>query len=89
MQKTKTNWPSGCESGQQTTKRPPKHTHQSVFLNGNRQIVGVLRGYDTFMNLVLDNTVEIKKEEQIDIGIVVIRGNSISYWECLDRVDIK
>ncbi|GAW79682.1 small nuclear ribonucleoprotein G [Plasmodium gonderi] len=60
-----------------------------VYLNGNRQIVGVLRGYDTFMNLVLDNTIEIKKEEQIDIGIVVIRGNSICYWECLDRVDIK
>ncbi|SBO27485.1 small nuclear ribonucleoprotein, putative [Plasmodium knowlesi strain H] len=63
--------------------------NRAVYLNGNRQIVGVLRGYDTFMNLVLDNTVEIKKEQQIDIGIVVIRGNSISYWECLDRVDIK
>ncbi|KAI4840009.1 hypothetical protein MKS88_001363 [Plasmodium brasilianum] len=60
-----------------------------IYLNGNRLIVGVLRGYDTFMNLVLDNTVEIKKEEQIDIGVVVIRGNSISYWECLDKVDIK
>ncbi|CAD2088947.1 small nuclear ribonucleoprotein G, putative [Plasmodium vinckei] len=60
-----------------------------IYLNGNRLIVGVLRGYDTFMNLVLDNTVEIKKDENIEIGIVVIRGNSISYWECLDKVTIK
>ncbi|ETW62027.1 hypothetical protein PFMC_02127 [Plasmodium falciparum CAMP/Malaysia] len=60
-----------------------------IYLNGNRQVVGILRGYDTFMNLVLDNTMEIKKDEQIDIGVVVIRGNSISYWECLDKVNIK
>lgn len=60
-----------------------------IYLNGNRQIVGVLRGYDIFMNLVLDNTFEIQKDKEIDIGTVVIRGNSIQYWECLDKVDMK
>ncbi|ETW31110.1 hypothetical protein PFFCH_01450 [Plasmodium falciparum FCH/4] len=67
----------------------PAQLYFYVYLNGNRQVVGILRGYDTFMNLVLDNTMEIKKDEQIDIGVVVIRGNSISYWECLDKVNIK
>ncbi len=28
-----------------------------VKLNGNRHVVGLLRGYDQFMNIVLDNTV--------------------------------
>mmetsp|Transcript_7091 Transcript_7091/g.19453 ORF Transcript_7091/g.19453 Transcript_7091/m.19453 type:complete len:80 (+) Transcript_7091:70-309(+) len=56
-------------------------------LNANRHVVGVLRGYDQFMNIVLDNTVEIvSPTEKNDIGMVVIRGNSIMMWECLDRV---
>ncbi|CAE8715527.1 unnamed protein product, partial [Polarella glacialis] len=50
-------------------------------------VVGVLRGYDQFMNIVLDNTVEIvSPTEKNEIGMVVIRGNSIMMWECLDRV---
>ncbi len=28
-------------------------------LNGNRKVTGVLRGYDPFMNIVLDDTNEI------------------------------
>mmetsp|Transcript_49930 Transcript_49930/g.161579 ORF Transcript_49930/g.161579 Transcript_49930/m.161579 type:complete len:121 (+) Transcript_49930:99-461(+) len=56
-------------------------------LTANRHVVGVLRGYDQFMNIVLDNTVEIvSPTEKNDIGMVVIRGNSIMMWECLDRV---
>eukprot|EP00389_Voromonas_pontica_P002076 GDKH01003099.1.p1 GENE.GDKH01003099.1~~GDKH01003099.1.p1 ORF type:complete len:88 (-),score=15.86 GDKH01003099.1:82-345(-) len=59
----------------------------SIKLNANRHVVGVLRGYDNFMNIVLDNTVEIvSPEEKNDIGMVVIRGNSIVLWECLDKV---
>ena len=30
----------------------------AVKLNGNRTVTGVLRGFDQFMNLVLDETVE-------------------------------
>jgi len=56
-------------------------------LNGSRHVVGVLRGYDQFMNIVLDNTVEIvSPTEKNEIGMVVIRGNSIVMWECLDRI---
>ena len=44
-------------------------------------------GYDQFMNIVLDNAVEIvSPTEKVDIGMVVIRGNSIQMWECLDKV---
>ncbi|KAF4654005.1 hypothetical protein FOL47_010178 [Perkinsus chesapeaki] len=58
-----------------------------VKLNANRHVVGVVRGYDQFMNLVLDNAVElVSRTEKREIGMVVIRGNSILMWECLDRV---
>ncbi|XP_952015.1 small nuclear ribonucleoprotein, putative [Theileria annulata] len=60
-----------------------------VHLNGSRHVVGVLRGYDTFMNIVLDNALEVVGEEQVDLGVVVVRGNSILYWECLDRVNTR
>eukprot|EP00439_Symbiodinium_sp_Y106_P075315 s312_g14.t2 len=44
-------------------------------LTANRHVVGVLRGYDQFMNIVLDNTVEIvSPTEKNEIGMVVIRG---------------
>ncbi|EER04070.1 Small nuclear ribonucleoprotein G, putative [Perkinsus marinus ATCC 50983] len=58
-----------------------------VKLNADRHVVGVVRGYDQFMNLVLDNAVElVSRTEKREIGMVVIRGNSILMWECLDRV---
>lgn len=34
-------------------------------------VVGTLRGFDQFMNLVVDNTVEVNGNEKIDIGMVV------------------
>ncbi|KAF4714978.1 hypothetical protein FOZ62_003307, partial [Perkinsus olseni] len=43
-------------------------------------------GYDQFMNLVLDNAVElVSRTEKKEIGMTVIRGNSVLMWECLDR----
>ena len=58
-----------------------------LHLNGKRHVVGILRGYDNFMNVVLDNTVEIvSPTEKNELGMVVIRGNSITMWECIDRV---
>lgn len=56
----------------------------SITLNANRHVTGVLRGFDQFMNLVLDNTVDEKMKT--DIGTVVIRGNSIVTMEVLDAV---
>jgi len=43
----------------------------AVKLNANRMIVGTLRGFDQFMNLVVDNTVEVNGNEKNDIGMVV------------------
>ncbi|KAH7546214.1 hypothetical protein FEM48_Zijuj01G0176800 [Ziziphus jujuba var. spinosa] len=58
----------------------------SVKLNANRMVVGTLRGFDQFMNLVVDNTVEMNGNEKTDIGMVVIRGNSVVTVEALEPV---
>ena len=43
-----------------------------VKLNGGRNVIGILRGFDPFMNIVLDETVEnTKSGEQNNIGMVV------------------
>ncbi|KAK9382946.1 uncharacterized protein V2V93DRAFT_363878 [Kockiozyma suomiensis] len=58
-----------------------------VQLNGSRKVIGVLRGYDVFLNLVLDDAVEEKDGgEKINIGTIVIRGNSVVMMEALERV---
>eukprot|EP00429_Kryptoperidinium_foliaceum_P010134 CAMPEP_0176001970 /NCGR_PEP_ID=MMETSP0120_2-20121206/404_1 /TAXON_ID=160619 /ORGANISM="Kryptoperidinium foliaceum, Strain CCMP 1326" /LENGTH=77 /DNA_ID=CAMNT_0017334541 /DNA_START=149 /DNA_END=382 /DNA_ORIENTATION=- len=53
-------------------------------LNGNRKLIGTLRGYDAFLNVVLEDV------EQADggafLGQVVIRGNSIVQFEALERL---
>ncbi|KAG9440687.1 hypothetical protein H6P81_020852 [Aristolochia fimbriata] len=49
-------------------------------------VVGTLRGFDQFMNLVIDNTLEINGNEKNDIGMVVIRGNSVVMIEALEPV---
>lgn len=41
-------------------------------LNANRKVIGVLRGFDQFMNLVLENSVEVISEtEKHEIGMTV------------------
>jgi small nuclear ribonucleoprotein G len=56
-------------------------------LNGGRNINGILRGFDPFMNIVLDDTIEdVKDGSKNNIGMVVIRGNSIIMMEALERV---
>lgn len=57
-----------------------------VKLNGSRQVNGILRGFDPFMNLVIDEAVEIKRNQQIPIGMVVVRGNAVVLLEALDRI---
>eukprot|EP00276_Gloeochaete_wittrockiana_P003001 CAMPEP_0184656274 /NCGR_PEP_ID=MMETSP0308-20130426/16167_1 /TAXON_ID=38269 /ORGANISM="Gloeochaete witrockiana, Strain SAG 46.84" /LENGTH=77 /DNA_ID=CAMNT_0027093309 /DNA_START=38 /DNA_END=271 /DNA_ORIENTATION=+ len=59
----------------------------AIRLNGNRKVTGVLRGFDQFMNIVLDNTFEeVNATERNNIGMVVIRGNSIVMMDCLDKM---
>jgi small nuclear ribonucleoprotein (snRNP)-like protein len=41
----------------------------AVVLNANRHVTGTLRGFDQFMNVVLDQTVDMKTKT--DIGMVV------------------
>jgi len=58
-----------------------------IKLNGNRTVQGVLRGFDQFMNLVLDETVEVvSTSEQNKVGMVVIRGNSVVMIEALEKL---
>lgn len=62
-----------------------------VHLNKNRKVTGTLRGYDQFMNIVLDGAEEDTSSsatttasmDKNDMGMVVIRGNSIVQFELL------
>ncbi|KTW30713.1 hypothetical protein T552_00425 [Pneumocystis carinii B80] len=58
-----------------------------VTINGQRNLIGVLRGYDVFLNIVLDEAVEeLAGGEKKGIGTVVIRGNSVVMIEALERI---
>merc|ERR1712166_545633 len=51
-------------------------------INGGRAVEGVLRGFDPFMNLVLDDALEFTKSgDRNYIGMVVLRGNSVVMLE--------
>lgn len=53
-----------------------------VQLNGSRKVMGILRGYDVYLNIVLDDALEEKPGgEKVRIGMVVIRGNSVVMLE--------
>ncbi|KAK3020032.1 hypothetical protein RJ639_003282 [Escallonia herrerae] len=54
-------------------------TRIEVKLNANRMVVGTLRGFDQFMNLVIDNTVEVNGNENNDIGMVVSHAIPLSF----------
>ena len=60
----------------------------NVQLNGGRKVHGILRGFDPFMNIVMDECIEERKTgERFDIGMVVVRGNSIIMLEALEPVN--
>ena len=49
-----------------------------VSLNGSRKVQGTLRGYDVYLNVVLDEAVEETRDGgKHRLGMVVIRGNSV------------
>ncbi|KAE8718972.1 putative small nuclear ribonucleoprotein G [Hibiscus syriacus] len=73
-------------SGQPPDLKKYMDKQLQIKLNANRMVVGTLRGFDQFMNLVVDNTVEVNGNEKTDIGMVVIRGNSVVTVEALEPV---
>ena len=59
----------------------------AISLNGKRKVVGILRGFDQFLNLVVEETLEIGgANEATEIGTIVVRGNSIISLEALEPV---
>ncbi|KAJ5218183.1 uncharacterized protein N7498_000282 [Penicillium cinerascens] len=69
-----------------------KYMEKRVFcqINGNRKVIGILRGYDVFMNIVLDEAFEEKDGgEKVPMGMCCIRGNSLIMIEALERIDTK
>ncbi|GAB7364443.1 hypothetical protein MBLNU230_g4984t1 [Neophaeotheca triangularis] len=58
-----------------------------VQMNGARKVQGTMRGYDVFLNLVLDEATEQKEGgEKSRLGMCVIRGNQVSVIDALDRI---
>ncbi|CAN3500019.1 small nuclear ribonucleoprotein G [Diutina catenulata] len=58
----------------------------SVGLRGNRKVVGVLKGYDVFLNItVVDAISQDPLGDKISIGSTVVRGSSVVSLEALDK----
>lgn len=57
----------------------PPLSPRAVVLNANRHVTGTLRGFDQFMNLVLDSTVDVKNKQ--DIGMVVGGAGRVLHTE--------
>ncbi|KAG8901480.1 hypothetical protein FRB99_005284 [Tulasnella sp. 403] len=56
-----------------------------IHLQGGRKVSGTLRGFDIFLNLVIDDAVEeTSPAQKTPIGTVVIRGNSVTTMETLE-----
>lgn len=59
----------------------------TIKVNGDRRVNGVLRGYDQFLNLVLeDATEELRDGRKISIGMIVLRGNGIVQLQSQERL---
>jgi small nuclear ribonucleoprotein G len=60
----------------------------SLHLNKKRKVTGTLRGFDQFMNIVLEDAQDqspgTSAETDNGMGMVVIRGNSILQFELVE-----
>jgi len=57
-----------------------------IHLNKGRKVSGILRGFDQFMNVVLDEAAdETADESERNIGTIAVRGNSIVEFQLLAR----
>jgi small nuclear ribonucleoprotein G len=57
----------------------------SVKLNGSRSVTGRLSGFDVFGNLTIEEATQEVGKERIELGVMVIRGNSVVELGILDR----
>ncbi len=65
-------------------------------MNGERRIAGIMKGYDQYMNIVLDDAHELlkpskqseesKEQQNRALGMIVIRGASVEFWQNVDKV---
>ncbi|KAK7623349.1 hypothetical protein BKA81DRAFT_351000 [Phyllosticta paracitricarpa] len=54
-----------------------------VQLNGSRKVIGILRGYDVFLNIVLDEAVEERDNgEKVRVGMCVCYPSPCPHWHC-------
>ncbi|KZW04040.1 like-Sm ribonucleo protein [Exidia glandulosa HHB12029] len=66
-----------------------KFMDKKLFINvqGGRKVSGTLRGFDIFLNLVLDDAQdESKPAQKSPLGTIVIRGNSVTSMETLEAM---
>jgi len=49
----------------------------SLLLKDNRVLEGKLKGYDDYMNMVLEETEERTQDQERRLGTVVLRGNNV------------
>ena len=57
-----------------------KNKEVLVYLKGDKQFVGKLLAFDIHINLVLDNTKEMKDNEiKRNIGLTFLRGDTIIF----------
>ena len=61
------------------------HKKINVKIHGKRSIIGILSGYDEFLNLVLDDAYDVtNNSNKNSIGQILIWGNSILNLQIID-----
>ncbi|SPO38494.1 probable SMX2 - snRNP G protein [Pseudozyma flocculosa] len=61
----------------------------AVNIQGGRKINGTLRGFDMFLNLVVDDAVEQVHPDSGNRPFFVVRGNSVTSLEALEYVKTR
>ena len=51
-----------------------------VLMKGDRELVGTLRGFDVFVNMVLDDVVESRGDggEEVKMDTILLNGNNVA-----------
>ena len=58
-------------------------------LNANRHVTGVLRGFDQFMNIVLDNAVDEKNKTDIGMVVRLLPWQEHCYGHCTSELHLR